>query len=291
MKLFLFCVLLLSSLISIAFSQESDSLRSLTSSTNESDLTVKEVIIRGNEQTKDFIILREMTLKPGSRITPELLDYDKNRIYSLGLFNQVQLDIVTKQNGSAQLVVDVSERWYIFPFPIAGIKDRDWNKFYYGVGFLHNNFRGRNEKLYGSVVLGYNPSIGLGYRNPFLAEDGSYFLEIQFGYNISRNKSIQALSGQENFDERNLGASTTIGRRFGIAHTTWLSIGYQQVSISDYYANRTISSNGRDRFPVMNVGYSFDTRDLKEYPSNGTLAIVTVKKTGIPEREIDFIRY
>ena len=123
--------------------------------------TVDTVLVNGNEHTKDFVIRREMSLQPGSRITKSLLAFDQNRIYSLRLFNKVDIEVVPTTPGFATLRVDVSERWYIFPFPILGLRDRDWKKVFFGAGLLHSNFLGRNEKLYAALVFGYDPAVSL----------------------------------------------------------------------------------------------------------------------------------
>ena len=161
---------------------------------------VESVMVVGNEETKEFVILREMSLQPGEHITEELVAYDQNRIYSLGLFNRVVIHVVPASEEKANLIVEVSERWYIFPFPIFGIRDRDWKKVYFGGGLLHSNFRGRNEKLYATIILGYDPSFAVSYRNPFLVNDGSYQFDTRFAYDKIRNRSISAQAGGENFN-------------------------------------------------------------------------------------------
>ncbi len=52
---------------------------------------VRAIIITGNKVTQDFVITREMTLQPGSTITPEAIQFDRERIYSLRLFNRVDI--------------------------------------------------------------------------------------------------------------------------------------------------------------------------------------------------------
>ena len=170
---------------------------------------------------------------PGTLITKEQLEYDKNRIYSLGLFNEVQLQTVPTSDSKATIVVQLSERWYIYPYPIVGIKDRDWGKLYYGLGLLHMNFRGRNEKLATSFVVGYDPSLSLFYRNPFLTEEGIYSLEARLTLNTIRNKSLQATltSGDASFDERHYTLMLSFGKRFGIHHTAWFSTGYEVINV------------------------------------------------------------
>ncbi len=259
----------------------------------DSVFVVGGIQIIGNYQTKDFVILREMSLHDGVLITRQLLEYDKNRIYSLGLFNQVQLEVVPLPtlDSVAGILVHVHERWYIFPYPIFGLKDRDWSKVFYGFGIAHTNFLGRNEKIFSSFIFGFDPSVKLSYRNPFLSSDGSNFLSASFSYAVVRNRSLLAQTGTNNFDERHLSTTLTLGKRSGIEHNLWFSVGYEMVRISEYQPGRTISSNGIDYFPIVGIGYLFDTRDLIEYPSRGSFARFAVTKFGVPGSQLDIVRY
>ena len=263
----------------------------MTTNPGDSVVAVDKIILIGNVHTKDIVVTREMTLRPGVLITRELLQYDQERIYSLRLFNQVQLKVVRSSPGMADVIVEVSERWYIFPFPIFGIRDRDWAKVYYGLGVLHSNFRGRSEKLYVSTVFGYDPSLVLAYRNPFLTDEGTYILDVRLAYNKSRNKSLIAQAGLDNFDEKHFSISLNLGRRFGIEHTLWLSAGYEVIDISDYLPVRTLSPDGKDRYPVLGVGYNYDSRDLLDYPNKGSMVRVSITKFGWHGNAVDIVRY
>ena len=262
-----------------------------TLTTTDSLLIVDRIVIIGNEHTKPFVIQREMSLQPGTKITKQLLEYDQFRIYSLGLFNRVVITVIPTSEEKANLIVEVSERWYIFPFPVVGIKDRDWKKFYYGAGLLHSNFRGRNEKLYMIFVFGYDPSAEIWYNNPFLSEDGSYSLDAKIAYSKIQNKSLIAQSGTNNFSEQHVYGSFGIGRRIGIHHSFWATLGYEYVKVSEYSVGRTLSSDGIDRFPFANVSYTYDTRDLAEYPAQGSFVRLSITKYGLLTKGIDVVRY
>lgn len=257
----------------------------------DSVFTVGRILLTGNFNTKDFIILREMSLREGSRITHQQIEYDRNRIYSLGLFNQVEIKVLPAVDSLAILSVHVHERWYVFPFPIFGLKDRDWSKVFYGFGIVHNNFLGRNEKIFASFIFGFDPAVRLTYRNPNLGDNGTYFLVGTLGYSTVRNRSVIAQAGTENFDERHFSAGLTVGRRLGITQNVWISGAYEFVRISEYQPGRTLSADGNDFFPIVGLGYAYDTRDLLEYPSVGTLTQFTVTKFGVPGKAVDFVRY
>ncbi len=255
----------------------------------DSLFVVDSIAVLGNRKTKEHVLLREMTLREGNLITREGMEYDKSRIYSLGLFTRVEMGYRTTEPPKATLVILVSERWYLYPFPLVGIKDRDWKKFYFGGGITHQNFRGRNEKLYLALILGYDPAVMFSYKNPLIDGDNNYFLSTGLAWRVVRNRSL--LAGGPNFDERHFNVSVEVGKRIGIAHTVWVSGGYEIVKVSDYAAGRTISSSGTDAFPIFGAGYSYDTRDLEEYAMYGSFVRATLTKSGVPGQEIDFVRY
>ncbi len=291
MRFLLLSVFLLVSTAYSCFCQDSVQVHSTVEDFPDSVFVVDTVTITGNAHTKDFVILREMSLHPGALITRDLLEYDKNRIYSLGLFTEVVLKVMPTTSGKATIDVDVRERWYIYPYPIFGIKDRDWSKLFYGAGLAHLNFRGRDEKLFATFVFGYDPMVALSYRNPFLSEEGTYYLEGHLSYSTEQNQSILAEEDTANFDERHFSVSTTIGRRFGIHHNVWAQLGYDIISVPDFLPGRTLSPNGKDSYPNLQIGYTYDSRDLSEYPHLGSLAQFTITKYGVPGATIDFIRY
>jgi outer membrane protein assembly factor BamA len=288
---FFLCAVALAVAGTAAKAQDSLWMRPVEGELKDSTYYVDRILVSGNDYTRDFVVLREMTLKPGSMITKELIEYDKNRIYSLGLFNKVDMQAIPSADSNATIVVNVTERWYIYPYPIVGIWDRDWSKVYYGLGLLHMNFRGRNEKLIASFALGYNPWIQLSYRNPFLSDDGSNYLEARVGTNVIQNKSLLAMAPSGNFDERHYNISLTLGERAGITTTGWLSAGYEVVRVSQYNQFTTLSPSGEDKYPVFSGGFTYDSRDLAEYPYSGSFIRGTITKFGIPSTLVNIIRY
>jgi hypothetical protein len=99
------------------------------------------VIVDGNTKTRTYVILDEMTLQAGMPVSAEALEFDRNRIYSLGLFTRVELRFDSLSTPRA-LYVLVAERWYIMPHIIFGFRDGDITKPYYGVGIYHTNVGG-----------------------------------------------------------------------------------------------------------------------------------------------------
>jgi len=249
-------------------------------------LVVRSIRVAGNESTRDYIILREMSTAIGDTLNLERLEYDKNRIYSLGLFNRVDIDYAA-QGSEAELIVRVHERWYIYPFPVLGFKYRDLKKFYYGAGVAHLNFRGRNERLIGEFAFGYDRWIQFSYQNPKLTADDDIFFRISGSW--SRVQNLNPDRGT--YQQEAVGGSITLGKRFGLYHLLTGSFGYESWRVSGVAIGRTISPDGRDAFPSVGGSYTFDTRDVKEYPTNGFLANVQATKNGFGSGSVNILRY
>lgn len=248
-------------------------------------LIVKEVVIVGNERTKDHVILREMSLKVGDKITSTALEHDKNRIYSLQLFNKVDLDYVS-EGDHATLVVRVSERWYIFPIPVLGFKYRDTKKFYYGLGFAHDNFRGRNEKLFASFALGFDRWVSMSYQNPKLTDDDDIYFR---GYlSLSKIKSQNVSAGE--YDQTVYTGEVSVGKRIGLHHTVLGTTGYRRWAISDPREGRTVSATGVDAYLTLGIAYTFDARNVREYATAGMFGAFSVTKFGLGEGDLDLVR-
>ena len=166
---------------------------------------VRKVVFIGNEKTKSEIIARELSFSVGSEFDTSKIEYNENRVYGTGLFNKVKIWFERDSTGSdsVDVYVWVNERWYIWLFPIFGWRDRDLKKLYYGAGFLHSNFRGRNEKLVLSFALGYDPWIGIEYLNPWILGSKYWFYSIEAYYQRVRSRSQMLIDESGLFHEDN----------------------------------------------------------------------------------------
>ena len=252
-------------------------------------MIVDTVEVIGNTSTREYVILNEMALRPGMPVNAELLQYDRARIYSLGLFTFVDLSLDTL-GGRKTLRVLVSERWHYFPLPLFGFRDGDPKRPYYGAGFLHNNFQGRNQKLYGSMVFGYNPSAQLSFREPLIDPTHRLSFSSAASFSRVRNKSEIEAEATGDFDEMHYEVGVGIGKRLTLFESISLSLSYQVVEISSYRFQRTVSASGIDRFLYATAGYSLDSRDLHEYPTRGGYFAAAVTKYGLGTSDVDFAR-
>jgi outer membrane protein assembly factor BamA len=258
----------------------------LAAHTSPDSVIVSRIVIVGNEITKDYVILREMILKVGAPLDTLALEHDKKQIYSLQLFNKVDIDY-TVEGREAAVFVRVSERWYIFPFPIVGFKYRDFSKMFYGVSLIHQNFRGRNEKIMASAVFGYDGWFDLAYQNPRLTDDDDIFLRTEAGFHHVRNQN----TSQGEYDQKVSTGSLMIGKRHGLYLTVLGFARFDMWDVSDPQQGRTVSPYGIDRFISVGSTVQYDRRDIREYATAGEYGVVSVTKYGLGESDVNLFRY
>lgn len=258
MKLYIVIVFLIASVLS--FSQENNPNLSVS---------IDSISISGNKITEDFIILRELTIRIGDTVEDQLLEYNKERIFSLGLFTKVDLSI--KESDYKNILhIDVEESWYIYPVPFVQLQDRDWDKLSYGFILFIKNFRGRNETLSGAAAFGYDPSFSLAYYKPNIVERSDIYFGIETSYRTSSNRSLiaETIYGN-NFDQKNIIGQLNFGNRFGNFHRAGIDIGYQYIETPFFIKGINASDSRIDRLVKLGLNYSYDTRDLMQYAKEG----------------------
>lgn len=252
---------------------------------SDSAVVVQQILIEGNETTKDQVILREMSQKVGAVLDTVALRRDENKIYSLQLFNRVESGY-SVSGQAARVTIRVSERWYIFPIPIFGFKYRDVKKPFYGAALIHQNFRGRNEKLMASAVFGYDGWFNLAFQTPKLTAGEDIFFRAAVSTSSVRNLSVV----DAEYDQRVTSGSASLGKRFGLSTLVSFSLGYDRWSIPDPRPGRTVSLTGEDKFLTIASGFLYDDRDVKEFPTGGSYIGASVAKYGLGESEVDLVR-
>lgn len=249
---------------------------------------IDSIVIKGNEITEDFIILRELNFTIGDTLNPKLAEYNRERIYSLNIFNEVKLHPF-KLNNINYLLITIEESWYIYPLPFVQLKDRDWAKISYGVAVKIANFRGRNETLRGRLALGYDPSLTFSYFNPNLARNLDLFSNFELGLlNVNnRSETAEELAG-EDFEHKFYFAKLIFGKRFGLFHRFAVTTGYDYVETPFFIEGVSASNERIDRTVILGASYSYDTRDLRQYASNGLFAFASFELKGMGINDINY---
>ncbi|MCK5457921.1 MAG: hypothetical protein KAI45_12405 [Melioribacteraceae bacterium] len=245
--------------------------------------------ISGNKRTKEYVILRELTFAPGDSVNSEVLEFNKNRIFSLGIFTRVDLNIEQQANLN-KIVITVQESWYIFPVPFINVPEKTFKRVSYGIRFVYMNFRGRNETLRATLSFGFDPVFSLSYENPLIipSADISFLLSGAYSTPINKSPTADSIHGG-NFDYMVGGGQVSFGKRLNLSNDIYFTLGYSYVE-TPLATDAPIMASGTpiDRSFIAGMSYIFDTRNLKQYANRGFYILANYLYKGIGNRDIEY---
>ncbi len=269
-------------------------------------LVLDRVLIIGNKVTRQRIIERELSLKPGDSINARNLDFaltwDKNKLYNLRLFNTVSVRALDKGNDHFDLLVELTERWYIFPVPIFELSDRNFNEWWnnynhdltrvnYGFRIYKNNFRGRNESLRFTAQFGFYRKFDLQYRIPNLDRTQKHGLTFNFDFGAPRNLAYQTVDHrlefvrEENVVRETLGAGVTYTFRKTFFETHSFSYFYRDSNVIDTVLtlnpNYFAGPKPNQRFSQVSYYFVSEHRDVVMYPLKGYQFTAYIAQSGM----------
>lgn len=101
--------------------------------------TIDDVRIEGLWLSKELNVRRELTFAPGELVTPEAWELFRQRLWNLGAFSRVNLDVITEAGRNVALV-KVEDRFPIGPIVRANFGG---GQFFFWLGVSHTNLFGR----------------------------------------------------------------------------------------------------------------------------------------------------
>ena len=269
---------------SLIYSQNSDT----TYYSGNYSFVVDSINVIGNDKTEEEIILKELTFQKGDIVTPNVIKYNKERIFSLRIFTNVDL-ISFQKNNKNIISINVKESWYLYPVPFLKIKENDWDKLSYGLALLVFNFRGRNETIIFSGALGFDPSLRLSYRIPYIDYKNDISLNTSLGFQKIKNKShiAKSLFGGD-FDQKVYSVDITLGKRLSTFNNIDFTASFASIESPTFIKGVSASDSRIDNLFSLAFNYTFDNRDLKQFPSEGIFASSLFQLKGLG---IDGIEY
>ncbi|AUB37950.1 SAM50, outer membrane protein insertion porin family [Nostoc flagelliforme CCNUN1] len=153
--------------------------------------------IRG--RTQDYIITREVELKPGQVFNRNTVQRDLQRVYGLGLFEDVNVSLDPGTDPSkVDVVVNVAERSSGSIAAGAGISSA--SGLFGTVSYQQQNLNGRNQKLGAEVQVGERELLfDVRFTDPWIAGDP---YRTSYTTNLFRRSSISLIFDGQDEDIR-----------------------------------------------------------------------------------------
>ncbi len=239
-----------------------------------SDVPITTIVIIGNEITEDNVILRELLLQQGSIPSEELIEKSRQRLLNLYLFTRVEIYLAPQDENALILIVEVTEQWYFYPVPILTMQERDWKKWSYGLGVIHLNFRGQNEKLWAGFWFGYRPGFGLSYQDHWAGDSLHLTTGFSFNKTTFNHRTLD-------FEERHISGALSVGKWWGLYTHTDFTLLYDRISVDQDAIGYMQSGKNTEYLMGIAGTLRYDTRDLYSYPSRGVFLLLYAMHNGI----------
>lgn len=267
---------------------------------------VSDIVIEGNDITKDEIIYRELTFKIGDTIPAQQWEKEfrisNENVQNTTLFNFVTFEQYEDESVLNGVIVKINvvERWYLWIYPYLAYSDRNLNAWYeaddirrfsYGVDVKYHNFLGLKHDLNFTFISGYNQNYGLSYDIPYMTGEQCFGLEFGIGYKrdkempyITENNKIQYFNGGDEFARQSLLAFVEPYFRFGYRNKLFVNFSYNNTLFHDSLSllNSDFCNDKGSRFQyfALSTIYKNDYRDEQNYPLNGHYFELMMEKIG-----------
>jgi hypothetical protein len=276
-------------------------------------ITVDNIRLSGNKRTKAEIILRELDFRIGDTLAleglAERLRQNEFNILNTSLFTDARIYFKNWEAATnrVSLQIDLKEGWYVFPFPIVELADRNFNVWWedydrslrrlnLGVRFYHTNFTGRKDllKLVGQV--GFTKKYELIYTLPYFNKrrtlglnlNALYTREKEIGYNTVENKLLFHRNDDHVLLRRfRAGGGLLYRRRLDVYHQ-W-NVTYQhnvvhesvEQELNPYFFLHKL----HQQYVAASYQFTLDKRDIRPYPMRGYYVGASLSKLGITKQE------
>ena len=254
---------------------------------------VRLIKIAGNTKTKDNVIRRELTIKPGEEFDGDKIKRSREKLYNLGYFSDVQAYTeATDKPELRDLVFEVEEKKtgaLTFGVGYSSIEDL--------VGFIQleqNNFDISNAPTFtgGGQKIKAKARVGALRGDYILSFTEPYFMGYPVSVGFDLYDSFRYWSA---YTQRNTGGDIRIGKRVTDYVKLNTTYKYEVVNISDVDSDASDaikSEEGEFATSSLALGLVRDTRDNVFVPTQGFLGGVYVEYAGgFLGADRDFTKY
>ena len=250
--------------------------------------------IRG--RTRDFIVTREFETQPGEVFQQSRIERDLQRVFGLGIFEDVRLSLEPAQEDPRQVdvVVNIAER--NTGSVAAGIGFNFTGDLFGSVSYRQDNFGGNNQKFVAETQVGQDLLFDVSFTDPWIAGDPfrtSYtvngFSRRSINLNFDGGPNPVELPNGDRVRVRRLGGGVSFSRPFDNGWTVSVGTQYQNVSTRDSDGELeavdelgnplSASSTGQDDLWTFPVSAVLDLRDDRFNPTQGSILRLTSEQS------------
>ncbi len=272
---------------------------------------IEDITIEGLDKTQEWVVRRQIRTQAGELFQQEKIADDINRIYNMGLFNDVKLDLRQGKEDPAKAVIPVIqiEEKPTGMVSLAGAYS-ELDNFVGMLSVSESNLRGRAERVSLDLELFGRTSYDFRFYEPYLdSHDTALDLSL---FDTERQRRFiggAAVSlAEDQFEERRTGATITLSRPMTDTERVSIGLRSEQVSSSFLQGTRSLGDSigtlaipgpeppppGETIGPIIvaaplhpggrvnsfTLGWQRDSRDIIANPTSGSYQNVSLELAG-----------
>ena len=260
----------------------------------QAQITIRSITIKGNDKTKSYIIQRELPYKIGSIVPSDSLDayntLGQYQIFNTSLFNEAKVESIMVDSTTADILIHVKERWYLFPLPYFRWVDRNFSQWWnqqnrsldrvnYGINFRQSNFSGNNDRLVIGLITGYTQQAVLRYQIPFIDKKLQWGVGAGLQFYTQKEMNFATLADKQvfyrsdRFLREGFRGNANFSYRPNLFERMNFQLGFGQEQITDEAfakAPKLLPTlNRMMRYADFTFGFSKTKFDYNAYPTKG----------------------
>ncbi|NOZ69898.1 MAG: outer membrane protein assembly factor BamA [Deferribacteres bacterium] len=256
---------------------------------------IGKIIIRGNRKTKPGIIRREFTIKEGDPYNYEEIIKTRQRLYKLGLFNRVSIDMTdTAEETRGALVKDlvVSLKEGNPGSVEIGLGYGDYEKFRASLDIRYDNLGGYNRRIgFRAEASSVKKKYVLNFREPRLFNEP----DIPFNLFLTKEetRAVNPDTDETRYRIDRLSLLAGIEKEFTSQLKGGLNYEYSFTDTTDVAPDVILSREDAGTIGIGSISPSlfYDTRDDPFDPTSGSLQGVILKfASGAFLSEVEFVK-
>ena len=229
---------------------------------------VGKIEVKGNYETRDYVIRREMRFQEGELANLRELERSKSRIFRLGYYEGVEIQPVPEERKNWDFLANIRER---FTGQISvGLGYNEVSKISGFVSIRKGNFRGTGD------IAGFSLSYGTRLKDNSVSYTKKWFLNQPVDLTGSLfDKRLE----YSTYTVERTGADFIISREFSEFWRASFGLSVQRVKYSDISPNASPlikQEEGTRQSRKLIFGLSRDSRDNFLFPTKGSLTEISL---------------